>query len=69
MASQNSRSDKPGYADAIAEVETILERLNGEQPDVDTLAARVRRATELIALCRERLRIAEDDVARALKEE
>jgi exodeoxyribonuclease VII small subunit len=61
--------DKISYGEAIAEVEAILERLGGERPDVDNLAAGVRRATELIALCRERLRAAEDDVAKALKEE
>lgn len=61
--------NKPGYAEAIAEIETILAKFNNEQLDVDTLAAQVKRATELIAMCRERLRKAEDDVAKVLKEE
>ena len=58
-----------GYAEAIGEVEAILERFNSEAFDVDTLAAQVKRATELIAMCRKRLRKAEDDVAKVLKEE
>ena len=42
------------YAEAIAEIEQILERMKCAQ-SVDTLAADVKRATELIALCREQL--------------
>lgn len=61
--------NKASYSDAISEIEAILERFNREEFDVDTLAAQVKRATELIALCREKLRKAEDDVAKVLKEE
>lgn len=63
------KNKKITYADAIAEVEAILERFNKEELDVDALAAHVARATELIAICREKLRKAENDVAKALKEE
>ncbi len=45
----------PGYREALAELETILAELEGDAVDVDVLAARVRRAAELIALCRRRL--------------
>ena len=47
------------YAQAIAEVEQILERFNNEQMNVDELGAQVKRAAELIRLCKERLRKAE----------
>ena len=40
------------YKEAIAEIEAILRSLREEQNSVDTLAERVARATELIALCR-----------------
>lgn len=63
------KNKEMGYAEAIGEIEAILERFNSEQFDVDTLAAQVKRATELIAMCRKRLRKAEDDVAKVLKEE
>ena len=36
------------YAQAIAEVEQILERFNNEQMNVDELGAQVKRAAELI---------------------
>lgn len=54
------------YGEAIAEVESILARFSGGELDVDTLAAQVKRATELIAWCRTRLEKAEQDVAEAL---
>lgn len=59
--------DKITYSEAIDQIETILRRFNDEKFDVDTLAAEVKRATELIALCRERLTKAEADVAQVLK--
>lgn len=56
------------YKDAITEIEAILRSLREEQNSVDTLAERVARATELIALCRAKLRKAEEDVAKVLEE-
>lgn len=44
-----------GYAEALAELETILDDLERSDVDVDVLAAKVRRASELIAFCRERI--------------
>ncbi len=55
------------YGEAIAEVEAILARFAGGELDVDTLAAQVKRATELIAWCRQRLAKAEKDVAETLR--
>ncbi len=56
------------YAEAIAEVESILEQFNTEQMNVDELGVRVKRAAELIKLCKEKLRQAEQQVAEALEE-
>ncbi len=61
--------NKPGYAEAMAEVEAILEKFNQGAMDVDTLAAEVRRATELIRCCKERLAKAEREVNEVLNEE
>ncbi|WP_300284708.1 exodeoxyribonuclease VII small subunit [uncultured Alistipes sp.] len=57
------------YAQAIEEVERILERFNGEQMDVDELGAQVKRAADLIRLCKEKLRKAEQEASEALEEE
>lgn len=48
-------ADAPGYAQALDELDTILRELEGTDVDVDRLAERVTRATELIALCRQRI--------------
>ncbi len=44
-----------GYAKALGELERILSELEASDVDVDKLADRVARATELIALCRDRI--------------
>ena len=55
-------SEKMNYGEAMAEIEKILASLQSENADVDTLAERVKRASELIAACRAKLRKAESDV-------
>lgn len=55
------------YAESLAEVERILDRIQREEIPVDNLAAEVRRATELIADCKARLRKSEEEVAKILE--
>ena len=55
------------YTEAMAEIEKILARLRSEEMDVDGLAAEVKRATELIASCKARLRTAEEKVNKVLE--
>lgn len=63
------KDDKMTYAAAMAEIETILAKMNEANPDIDALAAQVRRAGELIKFCRERLAKVEAEVSEALGEE
>ena len=61
-----------GYADALAELDTILRELEGSDVDVDRLAERVARAADLIAVCRDRIgaaRMRIDDVIADLDED
>lgn len=51
-----------GYAEALAELDQILAELEGHDVDVDLLGVRVRRAAELVALCRDRIARARLDV-------
>ena len=53
------------YNEAVAELEQILRNMQGDQCDIDHLAALTRRATELIAECRSRL-TATDEELRAI---
>ena len=59
--------NKITYAEAMAEIERILAKFRSEEMSVDDLAADVKRATELIAVCRERLHKAEEDVKKVLE--
>jgi exodeoxyribonuclease VII small subunit len=51
-----------GYADAMRELTEILDELERDDLDVDVLAERVKRASELITLCRTRIARAQADV-------
>lgn len=58
-----------GYAGALAELDLILNELDSADVDVDVLAERVTRASELIAFCRGRIdhaRLTIDDVVSQL---
>ncbi len=59
-------NDQIGYADAMRELDDILEELERDDLDVDVLATRVQRASELIQLCRGRIARAEADVDRVV---
>lgn len=51
-----TKDDKEiGYAEALQELERILSELERADVDVDVLASRVERASELIRLCRDRI--------------
>jgi exodeoxyribonuclease VII small subunit len=63
-AAGNEANDSGGYAEAMAELDGILDELEGDHLDVDVLAERVRRASELIKLCRTRIARAQEDVDR-----
>lgn len=51
--------DLGGYAESMAELETILASLENDDVDIDTLASKVERASLLIAHCEGRLRATE----------
>ncbi len=55
------------YTEAMAEIERILDRFRREEMSVDTLTAEVARATEMIALCRERLHKTEAELQKIME--
>jgi exodeoxyribonuclease VII small subunit len=59
---------EPGYAEALAELETILRELEGETVDIDHLGERVRRAATLIRLCRSRIDAARLEIEQVVAE-
>ncbi|MFA5008020.1 MAG: exodeoxyribonuclease VII small subunit [Candidatus Omnitrophota bacterium] len=56
------------YSEAVSELNNILEDLESERVDVDELTVRVKRAVELIKLCREKIEETELEVRKIVKE-
>jgi exodeoxyribonuclease VII small subunit len=56
------------YEEAYKELTQIVSDMEQEEIAVDVLADKIRRATELIRVCREKLLISEGEVDQALKD-
>ncbi len=54
------------YESAYAELQQIVQDLQGELVGIDDLAVKIARAQELIRFCRERLRQTEEEVGKLL---
>lgn len=57
----------PGFGAAMEELEAILRRIEGEEVDIDRLAEELRRATELLEICRGKIRRAEVEVTQIVQ--
>ena len=56
------------FGDAMQELEAILQRIDDDAVDVDRLARELRRATELLELCRGKIRKAELEVTQIVQQ-
>ena len=56
----------PGFTEAMAELEGILQEIEADDVDVDVLTARVARAAELIRITRERILATRTEVERVV---
>jgi exodeoxyribonuclease VII small subunit len=61
-AAPTTTEDGIGYGEALAELERILDEIEDDAIDVDVLAARVKRAAELLRVCRDRITSARVEV-------
>ena len=62
-----SKEKEPTFAEAMAELEGILRRIEGEETDVDQLAKELERASVLLDLCRAKIRRAELEVTQIVQ--
>jgi exodeoxyribonuclease VII small subunit len=62
-----SSGEELTFSVAIQELEAILQRIDNDAVDIDGLAAELRRATELLELCREKIRKAEVEVGQIVQ--
>ena len=61
-------SKLPTYKDALEEIEAIVGEIENETADVDVLTEKVKRATFLIKLCKQKLKKTDNEVKKILKE-
>jgi len=59
--------EAPSFRAAMDELEGILERIEGEEIDIDRLAEELRRAALLLDLCRGKIRKAEVEVTQIVQ--
>jgi exodeoxyribonuclease VII small subunit len=62
MAKNKPESSTLTYANALQEVQTIVQSLQEGQIGIDELSEQLTRAAELIRFCREKLRQTEQEV-------
>jgi exodeoxyribonuclease VII small subunit len=55
------------FREAMEELEGLLERIEGEEIDIDRLAEELRRAAVLLDLCRGKIRKAEVEVTQIVQ--
>lgn len=60
------KKNGPGYAQALEELEGIIQEIESESVDVDVLAAKVKRASTLIDLLKGKLKSADMEVRKVL---
>lgn len=61
-------NDEISYTEAFHELQAIVSEMEEGEISVDELSAKVKRATRLIKICKDKLSTTEEDVKAILKE-
>lgn len=64
---ETDEKKEPGFGQALEELEAILRRVEAEEIDIDSLAEELRRAAQLLEVCRGKLKKAEVEVAQIVQ--
>ncbi|HVT59080.1 MAG TPA: exodeoxyribonuclease VII small subunit [Thermoanaerobaculia bacterium] len=67
MTVGKEQESAPTFRQAMDELEGILGRIEGEEIDIDQLAEELRRAAQLLELCRAKIRRAEVEVTQIVQ--
>lgn len=62
-----SSEEEVSFTVALQELEAILQRIDSDGIDIDALAGELRRATDLLELCRGKIRRAEVEVSQIVQ--
>ncbi|MBP5386530.1 MAG: exodeoxyribonuclease VII small subunit [Prevotella sp.] len=61
--------DKINYEAAVAELESIVRKMENDQLDIDSLTEQLKRAQELIKLCKDKLSKTDEEIKQILGEQ
>lgn len=64
---QETEATEPSFAEAMEQIEQILDGIEGDEIDIDQLASRLDQAANLLELCRAKIRRAEHEVEEVTK--
>lgn len=68
MAKKTEATEEtPSFSEAMEELEAILLRIESEEVDIDRLATELRRAAQLLEVCRSKIRKAEIEVSQIVQ--
>jgi len=67
MSEEQQKAEELKFGDAMDELEAILRRIEEEEIDIDSLAEELKRATELLELCRGKIKKAEVEVTQIVQ--
>lgn len=56
------------YSEAIEEVEKIINQIESNELDIDELTEKIRRASELLKFCKQKLHFTEEEVQKIIDE-
>jgi len=62
-------SKEPRYEEAYAELQSIVRRMENDELDIDQLTAQLKRAQQLIKLCKDKLTKTDEDIKKILEEQ
>ena len=60
---------KFNYEEAVAQIETIVRKMENDQLDVDSMTEQLKKAQELIRLCKDKLTKTDEEIQKILGDE
>ncbi len=63
---QTSKTNPMKYEEALKELETIVRKMENDELDIDTLSEQLKRAQQLIKLCKDKLTKTDDEIKKIL---
>ncbi|MEO1050697.1 MAG: exodeoxyribonuclease VII small subunit [Bacteroidota bacterium] len=63
-----AKKKEVSYSEAISEVEGIVAKIENAEPEIDELADMVKRAAELVKICKGKLRTTQQNLDQSLED-